>query len=138
MTAEYMGAKELVQWLTVYGPQEALHAAKRLIEDVEAASKEVARLQSVVREHARKLSEPIAAQYSADLTIETNPHFLNTITRIRLSPMLHKVRVPFLVGEWAEDFKRAFHDEVATAVGQIAGKRLAKELWPNEPQPQPV
>ena len=46
--------------------------------------------------------------------------------------------VPFFVGEWAEDFKRAFHDEVATAVGQIVGKRLAKELWPNKPPPDPI
>lgn len=133
--ADYMSAKELVDWLTVYAPPKAADAAKRLLDNAEAASKEVVRLQQVIRDHARKLSHPIASQYSADLTIEQNPQLCTTETRIRLRPMLHEIRVPFEVGNWTEDFKRAFCDQVATEVGHVAGRRLAKELWPNASTP---
>lgn len=129
----FMTTKELVEWLSLYAPPEALHAVIRLTQTVESASKEITRLQDVIRKHTVKLSDPIICNYvPKDVMIKNSEKYFRTMVTIRLQPIRFELRIP-LVGDvdgWSEDYKRHFYDQVVTGCGHYAAQLLKNELWP--------
>lgn len=129
----FMTTKELVEWLSLCAPPEVLHAVIRLQHTVEAASKEIVRLQEEIRKHTEKLSDPIVWNYSADdMIIENDSEkYFRTKATIRLHPIKFELIVP-LAGEvkgWSEEYKRHFCDQIVVGIGHHTARLLKDKLW---------
>jgi hypothetical protein len=128
-----MTAEELVDWLSVYGPPESVQAAKRLVETINAASREIGRLQRVIGDHTERLSRPIIQHYTAEATIQHDvDRYYKTETRIRLNPIKYEVTVPLVIGEWSDDHKNAFYLQIVEGASVTVGKCLREKLWPKD------
>lgn len=111
------------------GP-EAFEWVGAIIADRDAARQEVVRLLDVIDGHARVVSDPITEQYSADCQRIRDPQNPFAEAGVRLTPHIHRVKLPTFVDGWSVDHRMAFLQEASSAIGLKVAKSLVAELWP--------
>lgn len=126
----------LEDWLEMRGPPGATERLKQLRADMNHAVEEIIRLRAVISEHVSATSRIVTSNMNSDLRTETEPQLLLRETRLRLTPQLWEIRVPWDLATWSPNHKHAFVSSTASALGEKAARLIAKDIWPNAPIPK--